>query len=151
VNTATLFIAHRGNCEGPDVENENDPSYVDRALERGFHAEVDLWSSEGALFLGHDFPSHSVDIAWLLERKDRLWVHCKNGLALAVGLELGLSCFGHQKDPYVAVSNGWIWCYPGFGPFGERSVCVLPEWSGDRARELASEFSAICSDWAVVA
>ena len=37
------FIAHRGNVFGPNVELENSPNYIDKAISTGYDVEVDLW------------------------------------------------------------------------------------------------------------
>ncbi len=36
-----IWIAHRGNLEGPNKERENEPSYLKEAIEAGYDVEVD--------------------------------------------------------------------------------------------------------------
>ena len=56
------FIAHRGNIDGPNFEEENQLEYIERAIEKGFDAEIDIWYLPQAdqLYLGHDKPQYLV-------------------------------------------------------------------------------------------
>ena len=36
------FISHRGNLNGPDLQNENNPIYVQNAVNLGFEVEIDI-------------------------------------------------------------------------------------------------------------
>ena len=40
-----ILIAHRGNVSGPNPEMENNPLYIDRALEKGYDVEIDIRGS----------------------------------------------------------------------------------------------------------
>ena len=44
------IIAHRGNLNGPQPENENNPEYINSALELGFSAEIDVWWHNDSFF-----------------------------------------------------------------------------------------------------
>ena len=66
------IISHRGNISGPEPKNENLPIYIDKALEQGFDAEVDLRIIKGKYFLGHDNPEHLVSLDWLDKRKKKI-------------------------------------------------------------------------------
>ena len=46
-----ILIAHRGNMDGPNPPQENDPSYILHTLECGFHVEIDLWIKDNILYL----------------------------------------------------------------------------------------------------
>lgn len=139
-----IFIAHRGNTEGPDPDNENTCPHIDRALHMGFECELDVWvDGAGKVLLGHEFPENEVSLHWLEERSDKLWIHCKNVEALAFFLDANVNCFWHESDQYTITSRGWIWTYPGYPPRGGKAVCVLPE-----SNALPTiGFSAICSDY----
>ena len=52
-----ILIAHRGNIDGPS-EMENHPDHIQKALDAGFHVEVDAWVIDGEIFLGHDEPQY---------------------------------------------------------------------------------------------
>ena len=72
------IISHRGNLKGPDKKNENTQSHIDIALKRSYDVEIDLWKIEDKFLLGHDKPENEVELDWLGERKDNLWIHTKN-------------------------------------------------------------------------
>ena len=71
----TMYIAHRGNLEGRLPENENDPNYIDNAINQGYMVEVDLWCFDGNLKLGHDEKFHHVPSEWLFYRNTSILNH----------------------------------------------------------------------------
>jgi len=143
------IISHRGNLNGPG-QSENHPDQIDTCLKSGFESEVDVWLIDGNLFLGHDFGNYKIDLKWLQDRKNLLWIHCKNRESLMFFTEaknFKMNFFWHQNDNYALTSNNKIWVYPGQElPTG--SIAVLPElWlKEERASELSSCF-AICTDF----
>ena len=38
-----IFIAHRGNTNGPSSKKENSLPYIVSAISNGFDVEIDLW------------------------------------------------------------------------------------------------------------
>ena len=58
------IISHRGNLHGKEVDNENNPEYIKKAL-RKFEVEVDVWFIDDSWFLGHDRPQYPVDLDFL--------------------------------------------------------------------------------------
>lgn len=109
----TTLIAHRGNFRGKSADAENSPDYIDIALASGFHAELDVWVVNGKILLGHHKPEWEVDLDWLIERKDLLWVHCKNLDCTAMASNAGLHWFFHDSDQITLTSKGYIWAFPG--------------------------------------
>ena len=75
------IISHRGNISGPG-QRENHPEQIDLCIESGYECEVDLWLKDDTLLLGHDFGEYPINLKWLRDRENSLWVHCKNGDAL---------------------------------------------------------------------
>ena len=68
---------------GPNPEMENNPLYIDRALEKGYDVEVDIRGSFYTKFyLGHDEQQYMVSPEWLFERAGKLWLHAKDIQAL---------------------------------------------------------------------
>jgi hypothetical protein len=138
-----ILIAHRGNIEGSNPERENDPEYIDEAIKLGYDVEIDLWSIEGVLLLGHDKPQYGTSQHWLNQRCNRLWVHCKNIEAIewmnAVG---SFTYFWHQEDTLTLTSHNHIWAYPGKQPI-KGSIAVMPEIHNDNL----SECIGVCSDY----
>jgi len=113
-----IFYSHRGNTEGPVSARENSPKYIDEAIEKGFHVEIDLRSVNDRLLLGHDFPTYPVSLMWLRERKSSLLIHAKD-LHVACGLstlrrvepEYDFTFFCHSTEPFVLMSNGLVWLH----------------------------------------
>ena len=58
-----IYIAHRGNINGKQLDLENSPKYINRAIELGYHVEVDVWYNDG-FFLGHDNPKYKINIRY---------------------------------------------------------------------------------------
>jgi len=143
------FIAHRGNVFGRNSERENTPSYIDEALYKYNHdAEIDVWSIDNKLYLGHDGPDTEISLTFLLYRKTRLWCHAKNLEALTVLLEHGLHCFWHNTDDYTLTSQNIIWAYPGKSIQLPHCVCVMPERMSQDTYTLnqLQNCYAICTD-----
>ena len=122
------IISHRGNIDGPNSSMENNPNQVDLVLNCGFDCEIDLYYLEENFYLGHDNPTHLVTIEWLVERKNRLWIHCKNYSALNkfAGDLNRFIYFWHQNDNFTLTSTNLIWTFPG-QQLGQKSILVLPE------------------------
>lgn len=139
-----IFISHRGNTIGPFGSWENEPTYIDKAINTGFDVEIDIWYVNKNIYLGHDKPEYGINIKWILDRKDRLWIHCKNieAIILFNNSYPDLRYFWHQNDTLTLTSNGKIWVYPGKQPI-ENSIAVLPELENDDI----SKCIGICSDY----
>ena len=102
-----VYIAHRGNVNGRVESYENQPAYIDRAIELGYDVEIDMWWVDGRTYLGHDEPQYEVDDEWLSQRADKLWVHCKNVELLNWIRNTILYYFWHTNDDYTLISNKW--------------------------------------------
>ena len=145
-----ILIAHRGNVSGPNPEMENNPLYIDRALEKGYDVEVDIRGSFYTKFyLGHDEQQYMVSPEWLFERADKLWLHAKDIQALhsLTQQASNFNVFWHQEDFYTITTKGFIWTYPGHTLTPE-SVCVMPERvEGLYTTEQLSNCAGICTDF----
>lgn len=143
-----ILISHRGNLRGRSVF-ENIPGFVDDALDAGYDAEIDMFVNEKGIYLGHDFPMSKIPFKWLLERRSRLWVHCKNfeALSLMNNAEENFTYFWHQDDKYTITSNGYIWAYPGEPVGTMKSIVVLPEVKYSDAELIRMNPYGICSDF----
>tara|TARA_R100001163_G_C5068380_1_gene208553 strand:+ start:11371 stop:11841 length:471 start_codon:yes stop_codon:yes gene_type:complete len=136
-----ILISHRGNTFGPEPKLENNPIYIDSAIEDNYHVEIDVWKIKDSWFLGHDGPMYGVDESYL--KKKNLLVHAKNLDALKSLLELDVHCFWHQEDYYTITSRGLIISYPGYAT-GENVICMKPELI---SMDTISDCHAICSDY----
>jgi hypothetical protein len=141
--TEMILISHRGNVNGPNKDFENHPLYIDLAIEQGYDVEIDLWMKNGNLYLGHDEPDIEIDSHYLSERKNELWIHCKNYLALSYCIDNNLHCFYHDRDDYTITSHGFVWAYPGQPLASKRCVMVKPELFGYPP---VDGYFAVCSD-----
>jgi hypothetical protein len=106
------IISHRGNLDGPNPEEENTIVYIDKALSIGYDVEIDLRVQDGFLYLGHDGPEHRITHTHLRDRRQRLWVHCKDLLAFSYYMEGRAFC--HESDPFSIVTNGMLSTHHGF-------------------------------------
>jgi hypothetical protein len=147
------LIAHRGNIKGPNPLEENNPRYIEKALDKEFHVEIDIRfdQREKKLYLGHDEPQYVVDWIWLEKYKDFLWIHCKNieSLYQFVCHTSGFNYFWHQEDDFTLTSKNYIWTYPGKS-YTPKSVIVMPENSINRNNFDTLKFYncfGVCSDY----
>jgi hypothetical protein len=137
------FIAHRGNINGPD-NNENNPDYILKTINLGYDCEIDVRYINGKLFLGHDTSDYEININFLLNNSQYLWIHCKNIEALNYLLNFEeLNIFWHQNDDYTLTSKQFIWCYPKMLST-EKSIILMPELNNF---EIPSDCYGVCSDY----
>jgi hypothetical protein len=137
-----ILISHRGNTNGKNPQKENTVSYIEQALKKGYHCEIDLCKWDGEYFyLGHDEPNEKVTLQWLGARL--VWCHAKNYKTFEALVASGLNCFWHESDKYTLTSQGWIWAYPG-QPGGRYTIAVHPE---KLTEEEIKKFDGVCSDY----
>ncbi|TPX64641.1 hypothetical protein SpCBS45565_g05742 [Spizellomyces sp. 'palustris'] len=144
-----IIIAHRGNTRGPRKELENTLPYIQDAIAQGFDVEVDVWSVDGQLFLGHDEPEIPIEPSFLDQYAANLWCHAKNVHALGYLLSRrdALRSFSHDVDPHVITSDGRIWTYPG-RELVKGAISVMPERS-DHQTGIWNCYG-ICTDFAML-
>ena len=136
------YISHRGNIDGKQLPNENEPSYIDIALSKGYDVEIDIWVIDNGYYLGHDGPTYNITQNWLLQRIDKIWIHCKNIGAVELFATLdNFNYFWHEEDQMTLTSKNYIWAYPGIDVKG--SIMVLPELNSGNTTE---DQIGICSD-----
>lgn len=127
-------ISHRGNISGREPEKENRPSFIEIAISKGYDVEIDFRTHDGKLYLGHDTPDYLVDLDWVFDKKDSLWIHCKDLKTAQKLFELskdvtGLKYFCHNEDDFTLVSSGHIWVhYNPLDKFNEYldGNCIIP-------------------------
>ena len=138
-----ILISHRGNINGINPKLENNPYYIDDTIKFGFDVEVDLWKTDIGLFLGHDALTYEIKLDWLMDRTDKLWVHCKNIECINFLQEIEkIHFFWHQEDTVTLTSKNYIWAYPGKQPI-RNSIAVCPEIHNDNLDYVLG----ICSDY----
>ena len=142
-----LLISHRGNLNGQDLSTENSPKQIDLALKKGFDVELDLWFHENDYWIGHDSPQYKIDLSFLLDRKEFLFVHLKSPLDYFDTNEIvTLNWFIHTTEPYVYSNLGTKWYYPSKDIFND-GVNVMPEITigKDSLKKLTGV--SVCSDY----
>jgi len=139
-----LLISHRGNTLGPDLDNENNPAAIAQTINSGFDCEVDLRVVESKIFLGHDWPQFQIELSFLNEFRDKLWIHCKNFEALAYmnSIDNSFNYFWHQNDMFTLTSKGYIWTFPGNEYFSNSVIVNLY-----KNLVLETDCYGICSDY----
>jgi len=139
------LISHRGNINGPNPERENHIDYIQEALDKGYDVEIDVWISGTSIYLGHDSPEIKIHLPWIIERSDKLWIHCKNISAMVYLKEYEeLNVFWHETDKITLTSKSFIWAFPGMQPIN-KSIAVLPEMYN----ESVDKCWGVCSDYIV--
>jgi len=134
------LISHRGNLNGVESENENNPRYLKIAIDKGFNVEVDVRFEEEKFYLGHDFSQYEVNKDFLLN--ENIWCHAKTHSALLALDKINAHYFWHQEDDYTITSKGFFWTFPG-KKLLKKSICVLPE----KANYKKIDCLGICSDF----
>jgi len=139
-----ILIAHRGNVNGRFESLENEPTYIDLAIKKGYDVEVDVWFKDNMLWLGHDKPDYGIDFRFIRDRLSKLWVHCKNVEAVVFFKECGypVNYFWHEEDTLTLTSHNHLWVYPNKQPI-LNSIAVMPELNND----VVSQCLGICSDY----
>tara|TARA_Y100000593_G_scaffold83418_1_gene157154 strand:+ start:7342 stop:7788 length:447 start_codon:yes stop_codon:yes gene_type:complete len=138
-----ILISHRGNINKQQPQFENDPWYIDDALSMGYDVEIDI-RYESGLFLGHDSGQYKIKEKWLMDRSEKLWIHCKELKALSwfnKNYKEEFNYFWHEKDTATLTSKNYLWIYPGKQPV-ENSIAVLPEINND----IVDQCLGVCSD-----
>jgi hypothetical protein len=139
-----ILISHRGNINGEKLLLENTPTYIDNALKRGYEVEIDVWYIDG-FYLGHDGPQYKIELDWLLERQDKLWIHCKNFNALTQSIKTNLKLFYHEKEDYTIISNKCIWAH-NLNNIDDK--CIIPLLSKeDVINWKPKKVLGVCSDY----
>lgn len=142
-----IIISHRGNIHGPNPDRENDPVYIQEAIEAGFDVEVDLYADHEKICFGHDKCGYIVTDTWLLGT-DSLLVHAKNVAALEWLSDSGLHYFSHQQDKFSMTSFELIWLHDLSIP--ATPFCIIPLITMEAIKAHRNfNVHAVCTDYPV--
>lgn len=141
------LIAHRGCTNGVKPDLENSPEFIQQAINNGFDVEIDVRKVEDKLFLGHDRPEYKIELEWLLERKDNLWIHTKNFAALSYLMDKDVKIFYHEKEDHTIINNsGLIWSH-NLREAKEKSIIPLLSFVDALKYDQYPGVYGICSDF----
>lgn len=136
-----VIISHRGNLEGPNPVEENNPTKIMNVIYAGYDCEVDLWWYPDGLFLGHDEPKYEIDYHFLVNK--HLWIHCKNIEAIVyLSQDTRLHLFYH-KEGVTYTSKGYLITEHG-KLVNNKSIACMPELINDW--DITSAYG-ICTDY----
>ena len=143
-----ILISHRGNITGRIPDSENRPSYIQDTINLGYDVEIDVQMKEGQLHLGHDYAQYRVELEWLVERKDRLWIHTKDFESLDLLIDKGLRIFFHEQERQTIINNtNLIWSHD-LGSVSRKSIIPLLDLvSINEYGYLAQDVYGVCSDY----
>jgi hypothetical protein len=142
-----ILISHRGNITGRIPEAENRPAYIQDTIVLGYDVEIDVRMKEGQLYLGHDHPQYRVELDWLLERKDSLWIHTKDFESLNLLIDTGLRVFFHEQERQTIINNtNLIWSHD-LGSVSNKSIIPLLDLESiEEYGYLTQDVYGVCSD-----
>lgn len=143
-----ILISHRGNITGRIPESENQPEYIQDTIIIGYDVEIDVRMKEGELYLGHDYPQYKIELEWLLERRDSLWIHTKDFESLNLLIDKGLRVFFHEQERQTIINNtNLIWSHD-LGSISNKSIIPLLDLQSiNRYGHLAQNVYGVCSDY----
>jgi hypothetical protein len=142
------IISHRGNVNGRLSEAENRPEYIDDAIRLGYDVEIDVWDVDGKFFLGHDEPQYPVELGWLVERKDNLWIHTKNFEALHHLIDIDVRVFYHEQERQTIINNcNLIWSHDLNNVSSKSIIPLLDLTSVQSNYQQYKNVYGICSDY----
>lgn len=141
-----ILISHRGNISGIVESLENNPIYIDTAINNGYDVEIDIWCVNEILYLGHDIPQYEIGIEWIFDRAKKLWVHCKNveSILYFKNNKKEINYFWHEDDTLTLTSLNYIWAYPRKVGISN-SIAVLPEINNTDITNCLG----VCSDYII--
>lgn len=140
------IISHRGNINGPNPDKENNPIYIDQAIDAGYDVEIDIRYRDGWFFLGHDTADYPVTMEWLMFRWDKLWIHCKDLESCIALIHTNLRVFCHSQDPYTIISSEQIWIHD--LSLNITKQCIVPLITKEQLLQRSNfEPYGICTDY----
>jgi hypothetical protein len=139
------FICHRANLWGPDKNRENKTNAILDCIKLGYDVEIDILFHRNKIYLGHDKKEEIIDINFLLQNRNKLWIHCKDLKTLDILQDTDLNYFWHQTDDYTLTSKKIIWAYPN-KKITENCVIVCQTLQETKNYMKLNPFK-ICTDW----
>lgn len=143
-----IFISHRGNLTGPEPEKENRIEFIQAAIDAGYDVEIDVRLLAAAFYLGHDGPEYPVELEWLLDKKDHLWIHTKDFNSMDGLISLDLRVFYHQFEKHTVIGNTRnIWSHDIEEASGKSIIPLISMDDIIKNNGIEMKFHGVCSDY----
>ena len=143
-----IFISHRGNIDHVDREQENQKHYIQEAIDLGYDVEIDVRKKlNGSLWLGHDYCEYPVELEWLSERRNNLWIHAKNYRALSELIDTDLRIFYHLAEAHTVIANTHVIWSHNLVEANEKSIIPLIDEDLLNFLDGTQKYFGICSDF----
>ena len=143
------IISHRGNLSKPNPDLENRPDTIENAISQGFDCEIDLRYEKGSFLLGHDIGQYKVEIEWLNNFSEYLWIHCKDHASMTkLSTENSLlNYFWHENDKFTLTSKNFIWTAHANGT-GDLSRTIIVDVS-KKDIDSIDQYYGLCTDYPI--
>jgi hypothetical protein len=146
-NLKKRLICHRANLRGPDPERENSMSAIQECISLGYDVEIDVFRYKNKLYLGHDKGQEPLDLSFIKNNQEKLWIHCKDLDSLAFFVGTDTNFFWHQNDDYTLTSKKFIWTYP--KKKVDKPCVIVCKTLLQTRKYLQSNAYKICTDYAI--
>jgi hypothetical protein len=137
-----IIIAHLGNTDGRQPENENKLAYVQKALKEGWHVCVDVVYHCESFLLPYDGGFNAVPGSLLA--KPRVWCRAHDPVTLDALCNINAHAFLNTASGLALTSSQFVWTLPNHALVA-RSIACFPEEADDNWLGL-SEPAGLCSD-----
>jgi hypothetical protein len=147
-----ILISHRGNLKNSEPNNENNPEYIQKALDNDYYVMVDLRIKNNKLYLGENEPIYLLDLDWFEKYHTKLWLRCREievieKLNLLDNRGLYLNYFWFENDILTITSKGYLLINNG-KEIVKNGIMYLPEMNNNNNNNNnnISQSLGICSN-----
>ena len=146
-----ILISHRGNLDGRIPEKENSEEYIDTAIKLGFHVEIDVRTNNNELYLGHDEAQYLINLNWLIDRSEFLFIHVKDFESFNFLINYDkLKIFFHTCEEHVIINNTKLLWSHDLKNISKKSIIPLLSLDDIKLHShLKNDVFGICSDYIV--
>ena len=137
-----ILIAHRGNYNSVQPDNENTIPYLHAAISHGYDIEVDIRLTAEGFMLGHDGPVYPITKLQIKEISGHAWFHAKNYEALVALTDEGHHVFAHDQDPWALTSRNIIWSHNHH--YNPKGIVCMPDIAVDQ--QIIAAARGVCHD-----
>lgn len=140
-HTNKILIAHLGNLDGRDEEQENTPAYIQSALKQGYAVCCEVVYVHGAFVLPTKAGCKPLPSSLLSNQE--VWFRAND--AATIDALCGVNAHVIPGGAQIALTSvHYLWCMPG-ADLTPRSIAVYPEHANPGWLE-AGEPAGLCSN-----